>query len=85
MLVNLIDFLNYTSGTNFGEYYIASILIFVLLENCNSNLNKSFLYPLSGGFIGYGLMAIVNELFSRKKRSTTETVVSNPKDKKNEG
>ena len=51
----------------------ASILIMILAEDSNTKLDEGLVSFFSGILMGAGLMTLINELFSRKKRVTTDT------------
>ena len=58
----------------------ASILIQVLVEDSNTSLDEGLVSFFSGILMGAGLMTLINELFSRKKRVTTDADTANKKE-----
>ena len=58
----------------------ASILIMVLVEDSKTSLDEGLVSFFSGILMGAGFMTLINQLFSRKKRVTTDTEISNTKE-----
>jgi hypothetical protein len=50
----------------------ASLLIIVLVDDSNTSLDKGLVSFFSGILMGAGIMTLINELFSRKKRVVTD-------------
>lgn len=55
----------------------ASLLIQVLVEDTNTSLDEGLVSFFSGILMGAGLMTLVNEIFNRKKRVTSDVDKTN--------
>lgn len=58
----------------------ASLLIQVLVEDTNTSLDEGLVSFFSGILMGAGLMTLVNEIFNRKKRVTSDVDKTNLKE-----
>lgn len=58
----------------------ASLLIQVLVEDTDTSLDEGLVSFFSGILMGAGLMTLVNEIFNRKKRVTSDVDKTNLKD-----
>jgi len=58
----------------------ASLLIQVLVEDTDTILDEGLVSFFSGILMGAGLMTLVNEIFNRKKRVTSDVDKTNLKE-----